>query len=151
MKENQAFTTFDVVTVVSLVIAVLSLAGAVIASVALDSSQSQAKLGAEKIANQIILGGIDGYNPEEPGRIPASMTAEERFKLLGNSGNISRDPWGVPYLYRIGSDTQGRKVAVVWSSGPNRKQDTLDFKVDEKGNFMRFEFVNDDLGIVVHQ
>ncbi len=151
MEEKQSFTTFDVVTVVSLAIAVLSLAGAVVASVALDSSDVQARLGAEKLANQIMIGGIESYSPEEPGRVPASMSNEERLELLGKSGSLSRDPWGLPYFYRIGTDVQGRKVAVVWSSGPNRRQDTLDFKVDEKGSFIRFEFNEDDLGVVVRQ
>jgi hypothetical protein len=151
MKENQTFTTFDVFTVVSLVIAVLAVAGAVLASVALDSSETQARLGAEKIANQIMIGGIEGYNPDEPGRVPASMSTEQRFKLLGNSGNLSRDPWGQPYSYRIGTDINGHKVAVVWSNGPNKKQDSPDLKVDEKGNFVRFDFVGDDLGVVIRQ
>lgn len=150
-EKNQTFTSLDVVTVLSLVIAVLSVAGAVMASVAIDSSAVQAKLGAEKLANQILLGGFESYKSPGDQRKPASnMTTEQRLKLLGNSGTLSRDPWGMPYQYRIGTDARGRKVAVVWSAGENRKLDT-DLQTDDKGNFLRFEFAEDDLGVVVHR
>lgn len=149
-KQNQTFTSLDVVMVLSLVIAVLSCGGAVLASVALDSATVQAKLQAEKLANQILLGGLDTYKSEAGKRLPSAISPRERMELLGNSGTLSRDPWGRPYFYQISTDRRGRKVAVVWSGGPNLKVDT-ELQLDDRGNLLQVQFAEDDLGVVVSQ
>lgn len=137
------------VTVLSLAIAVLSLTGAVLASVALDSSEVQARLGAEKLANQILVGGLETIITDQMGRSPATLKLEDRWELLGSSGRLSRDPWGLPYSYRIGLDKKGRRMAVVWSSGPNQKEDGADISIDELGYFGRVTFKEDDVGVVL--
>lgn len=150
MVKNQTFTTFDVVTVISLVIGIMSLSGAVIASFALDSSPIEARLTTEKLARQLLMGGLENLESERKGRKFASLNLDQRLELLGSGGVLSKDPWGEPYSYRIGTDTRGRKVAVVWSNGPNRKKDSPDF-IAEGVDLNGIHFSNDDIGSVIRR
>jgi hemin uptake protein HemP len=151
MQEFQEFKTSDAVVaiVLTLVFAVTVASG--VQSVLADSSVQRAENHAKKIALQILT----GVNPNSEDIAENAASPQRKIAsidLLGPSGEISKDPWGQPYFYRIVSGGAGQKVAVVWSMGPNQRSDTPTSVVSKHDRSRAAEslvFGGDDVGAVV--
>lgn len=159
MKENQEFNTVDAILSIFMMIILSATLASAFQTIFSDSSIDMAKIQAEKIAIQI-LSSLRGQNevaaqsPLGSHRKIASITNEKinPLDVLGPSGEISKDPWGQPYLFRVLNGTQGKKVAIVWSMGPDQRSDTPESMVSKHEKNLNFEslsFGGDDLGVVV--
>ena len=158
MKENQDFKTLDAIVAITMAIVLAATLAKAAQAVFSDTSIQMAQIQAEKIAAQI----LSGVRPEAEielraeslGRKVASVSTEKvsPLELLGTSGQISKDPWWQPYSFRILSGGKGKKIAVVWSMGPDQRSDTPESIVSRHERSLTAEkiiFGGDDLGVVL--
>jgi hypothetical protein len=132
-------------------------AGRLLSNATKDSSVRNAQLQTQKIASQILTGKMDLVPHPESGPVDrkiASVGSEKirPLELLGPSGVISMDPWGKPLSYRIWSADNGKTVAIVWSTGPDRSSDTSESELSRQEKKMSFDdirFGGDDIGTVL--
>jgi hypothetical protein len=159
MQENQEFKTSDALMAIALAIVLAATIASALQTVFADSSVDMARIQSEKIAAQILTGmtvaseDIAGETMAR-GRMIASVTNEKLgpLDLLGPSGEISKDPWGQPYFYRILSGAKGKKIAIVWSMGPDQRSDTPESMVSRHERALTAQnivFGGDDLGSVI--
>lgn len=136
MEEKHKFTTFDTVTVLSLVAGVVFLVGAIVTNALIDQKLDRATSRSRQLAMQLLVGGVSAppvdyrkLNTKQPvensqkpdlGRSPASTTDW----LIDPVGRIGMDPWGAPYYYELKSTETGVFTVAVVSSGPNKKLET---------------------------
>ena len=159
MQENQEFKTSDALMAIALAIVLAATIASALQNVFADSSIDMARIQSEKIAAQI----LSGLKPKDEtiatevalqGRKIASVANEKLGPLdvLGPSGEISKDPWGQPYFYRIVAGAKGKKIAIVWSMGPDQRSDTPESMVSRHERALTAQgivFGGDDLGAVI--
>lgn len=159
MQENHEFKTSDALMAIALAIVLAATLASALQTVFADSSIDMARIQSEKIAAQI----LSGITPESEviatlgasqGRKIASVANEKigPLDILGPSGEISKDPWGQPYFYRVIAGAKGKKIAIVWSMGPDQRSDTPESMVSRHERALTTQnivFGGDDLGSVV--
>ena len=147
MEEKQGFTTFDTVSVVSLVIGVGMLVFSIVSSAMASQNNVKAQVEAQKLALQILGGGLQysSTNSDSQDRGPANIADG-----LDGKGRTGIDPWGEPYYFHVYADNQGKKTAVVYSSGPDKRTETDEskFVVNSAGQLVNAQFLGDDIGTV---
>lgn len=132
MEEKHKFTTFDSVTVLGLLSAVIILVLGIVTNATLDQKPRRAKARTKQLAMQILVGGFSTSKIElvnlsaknERGaakdtvvsRVPAN---ESQFSLKPE-GQLGVDPWGIAYHYSIAQTDSGRTIVMVASSGPDK-------------------------------
>lgn len=84
------------------------------------------------------------------GRIPASVGEASVAENLRSTGLMGTDPWGVPFRYRIlSSDKAGHVRILVWSSGPNKKAETIALDNEEVAVTEQPVYSGDDVGVLL--
>lgn len=157
MLENQQFKTLDAIMMMVLLVAAAVVAGRLVSNATSDSSVKTAQLQAEKIASQILSGKLEVVqsNTAVAGDRKIASIGNEKIRpldLLGPSGMISQDPWGQPLSYRIWSAPNGKTIAIVWSSGPDKRSETSEVQLsrqEKKSSFEDVQFGGDDIGTVL--
>lgn len=85
------------------------------------------------------------------GRGLASVQESNSFlQNLKNEGTMGIDPWGEPYHYRLlSSDKTGFMRVLVWSSGPNKKMETIESVSEDMVQIGQPVYSGDDIGVVL--
>lgn len=149
-KVLRNFKTTDLVLMMALLIVVASVSGAIVSEAFEDLrphlarleverlalSLSQSEMGREKIS-QLPAELFESPQVIEGVRVPSSI--KESFAT-----EISKDPWGTPYRYRILKSQNGKVKVMVLSAGANKKFES-DFFQNE--TFSK-PFSGDDVGFV---
>ncbi len=141
--ENQQFRSGDLISLLALV----GVVTAIVVSIVTNGFQNQKENNAERemarLAQQILSDEMTPFLSENStdGRTPATAKPLKPLEVLGNEGQIAKDPWGKPYLYRVYQNDHKVLGVVLWSFGPNNRADT------QLGTSPHQVFAGDDLGI----
>ncbi len=139
-----------------LTLGLLGVSGAIISEVFQDNKQERARFAAESLALQLSTSSLRPEGKfDSPGRGPASNPESVSTQLLngvngvnGVNGEISHDPWGHAYHYRISRADDGHVTEVlVWSDGPNAQAETNFDRRTLDGKM--FSFGGDDIGYLL--
>lgn len=136
-KEIQVFKSIDLISVflhLSLTLTVFSLVGW---GHFVQGKRDQARLRAESIGMQVsaIKSQI---NTENQGGRGIASAQPESYPVLG------KDPWG--NSYKIKQDPTNSRRLLIWSLGPNGKDETSSALLDSA---VEVQFKGDDLGSIV--
>lgn len=138
-KVRKSFKTTDLAVLMALMVIIISVSGSIVSEAFQDSRHTIAKADVEHLAKTLFEAPVLAGMPEHTGasRGPASF---------GERGlpQISEDPWGLPYHYKIIKNSEGAMKVVVVSSGPNKKLET-DLE-NYSGESLAFS--GDDIGFV---
>ncbi len=110
----------------------------------------QARIDVENLVLQIQSSGLKKFLPNKPSdRSLASVsetTKVEYSSKIGDEGQLGKDPWGQPYIYKLVKDESGNvaKLLVI-SSGPDLKLSTPIDPRDIK-TAADIRFIGDDIG-----
>lgn len=117
----------------------------------LNSNQVEhAKIEVENLVLQIQSSGLKKFLPKQVAdRALASVSEEthiEYSSVIGDEGQLGKDPWGKPYIYKLLKNENGNVIKLlVISHGPDTKLSTsIDSRELESVKHMRFE--GDDIG-----
>ncbi|WP_415061262.1 hypothetical protein [Bdellovibrio sp.] len=89
-------------------------------------------------------------NSHTSGRNPASVEEASTAENLRSTGLMGTDPWGMPFRYRIlSSDKAGHVRILVWSSGPNKKAETVALDNEEVAVTAQPVYSGDDVGVLL--
>ncbi len=148
VQSNQSLNTLDIIHVIITVIFLVAIIAPILHANHIAKKQDLAQNEAKKIADSIITKLQDanklGSNQK---RTFASLVAKsENSDLL--EGVSGTDPWGQSFKYKVLRDAFGTPThIVVWSTGPNSLQETLDQELSIL-NAEQIKFSGDDLGTI---
>lgn len=148
-KENRNFKTSDFFIVLSLIGLVVVLSLSIVSEAVHDNRTERARFAAESLALQLSAASMElKQESNEGSRGPASVAAETpRAHLV--SGELSTDPWGKPFHYKISRADDGKVTQViVWSDGANSQPETNVEKVSLRT--VKAIFEGDDVGFVFY-
>ena len=131
-KVRKSFKTTDLALTMALMVIVFSVSGGIVSEAFQDSRSSLAMSEVEHLAFEL------SQYPEvlnKNSRGPASEQAK---------AEISQDPWGAPYHYKILKDDKGGMKVIVVSAGPNKKLESDLDHIELKTHV----FGGDDIGFV---
>lgn len=87
---------------------------------------------------------------KDTSRQPASIHDPEVIQNLRNTGTVGVDPWGQPYRYRILPPKNSDTVKIlVWSTGPNKKVESVELDDEQKNMVGHPNYSGDDLGVLL--
>jgi hypothetical protein len=133
-KARKSFKTTDLALTMALMVIVFAVSGGIVSEAFQDSKTGLAQTQAEHLA----VGLFDPSQTESSNsRSPASFGDRP-------AAEISMDPWGAPYHYKILKTDTGEMKVVVVSAGPNKKLESNLDKFDTKNHV----FGGDDIGFV---
>lgn len=136
---NQGFSTFDVLTVLGSVFALVLVTAPILGRQINIQHGESAKARSSDIAELMAaseakqLSASSGSNETSKGQrqiasVSESFAASGRplgGSVSGTDGEADLDPWGHPYQYHILKNAYGQPTHIaVWSFGPNSKNDT---------------------------
>ncbi len=108
-------------------------AGYMLRDLSFDRKKGQAVTVADGLARQMLEVGLgyqtqNGTQNTHGGSKIRNIAAVNSDGLLEQdvfalSGQVGKDPWGLPYLYRF-VQKDGKNLLYVWSLGPNGKDDS---------------------------
>ena len=137
LKSIQGFSTFDFLTLITSVTAVAAIAGPIVQRSYQAEKLAQADREMKKMAFEMAVLTASPLNTTARG--PASE--EQTLSSL--------DPWGNPYKARFLKNPYGIPThLVIWSGGPNGRQDTSSVESSAKVGAMGVVFDGDDLGFI---
>lgn len=86
-----------------------------------ESASERAKTRAEIVARKLIKDGfkVKKFVESVPNRGLASESEVVAIEEVADSGQVARDPWGLPFSYKKFNDG-----VIIWSMGPNHILDT---------------------------
>ncbi len=137
-KENQYFSTFDVLSVVFSLAVVVSISFTVFHRTIDRKKVDAAKINMENLAQELMSEPVI-YTQNPGGRIPASAS------------QMSTDPWGIEYTYKVIKNSYGQPIyLVVLSAGPDSKLDTelKEEALFDVSQIENIKFENDDVGYI---
>lgn len=138
IKENQYFSTFDVLSVVFSLAVVVSISFTMFHKTIHRKKVDTAKINMENLAQELMSEPVI-YSQTSDGREPAS------------ANQIGRDPWGSEYAYKVVKNSYGQPIyLVVMSAGPDLKFDTQikDEVIFDVSQIENIKFENDDVGYI---
>lgn len=142
---NQGFGTLDIITVLSSVVAVAIIVCPIFMRHSMKADKSQALNVAERLSGE--LGREIREHKLGTDRTQGREIASAPLNQISFEGLVGKDPWGNAYNYRVLKNALGHpKFLVVWSKGPNLKQDTSEFNFNAESGHV--EFAGDDVGVV---
>ncbi|MGZ3769243.1 MAG: hypothetical protein ACXVCP_06365 [Bdellovibrio sp.] len=156
-KEKQEFRSSGILTLLGLV----GLCAILIATPwnrQINNDQIEiARLKAEVVGYQVVqiykesLKVSQQSNKNTNLRRPASsVVSEKNAASLRNIGTMGMDPWGEPFHYRLLSSDEAKITKVlVWSSGPNKKIESINLANENLTLTDQPSYFGDDLGIVL--
>ena len=152
LQENQEFSSKDVVGVFLSLAVLLLVALNAFSHAFHDYRGSGAQKEMAKLSRQLMTHGED-FKPNEVQdegpelRAPASIEPRNVIQKLGLEGKIAKDPWGEAYQYKIFEKNSKVYAVVMWSKGPNSRQELQEkhFLMSESGRVFRVLGAGDDL------
>ncbi len=136
-KVSKSFKTTDLALTMALLVIVFSVSGGIVTEAFQDTSVNLATNEAERIAGQI-------FEKSESGKLSSRGPASASELSLKGNTEISEDPWGKPYHYKIFKNQNGSIKVLVVSAGPNKKLESNLDKFDTHSQV----FGGDDIGFV---
>ena len=118
----------------ALLVIVFSVSGGIVTEAFQDTTANIAQVEAEKIAVSVF---------ERNGSGTVALRGPAAVGEVGIA-EISQDPWGQPYHYKILRSPTGKMKTVVVSAGPNKKLESNLDKFDTQVHV----FGGDDIGFV---
>ncbi len=119
----------------ALLVIVFSVSGGIVTEAFQDTSSNLAQAEAEKIAVSVF---------DRNGTGAVALRGPAAVGDNASVAQISQDPWGLPYHYKVLKGPNGDMKVVVVSAGPNKKLESNLDKFDTKVHV----FGGDDIGFV---
>ncbi len=143
-KSDQGVSTLDTLSIIISVV-VIALIVVPILSHRVDGQYTEiAKHQAQEWSQKISV--VEKLSDESS----KELNDREVASVKPETSTIGADPWGQPFYYQYARNAQGQAMyVVVWSAGPNTKNETANSKiaVNEQG-FLTVDFVGDDVGYI---
>ncbi len=140
-KVSKNFKTADLAIMMALLLIVGSVSGGIVSEAFEDVRPHYAALEVEHLAinlSQSEVGLNKVLDPaQSQSRVPASVQA-------GLVNEISKDPWGTPYRYKVLKAQSGQIKVIVVSAGPNK---IFESDLTQNETFSK-ELSGDDIGFV---
>ena len=103
---------------------------------------------AESLAYQVLEAQKAAQGQQSLGRSPASVESALGH-LNSNDGEIGSDEWGRPYHFSSVLNSEGQKLILVWSNGPDGKSQINPLTVTFKNSKLALTDEGDDIAVVI--
>lgn len=154
-KEKQQFRSSGLLSLLGLIVLSLTIIATPWNRHIEDSKTQIALQKAEVVGYQVVQVYREAIkvslsSDKESGRQPASAHPMELVENLRNTGTVGKDPWGQPYRYRILPPKNSNALKIlVWSTGPNKKVESVELTDEQKNVLGQPSYSGDDLGVLL--